>query len=65
MNVFAQLEAAKQWIKQRFAERTTWDGSVIIGISVLALAAAPLIKWIAWAGIAYGIWTIWKSEQGQ
>lgn len=65
MNIFAQLETIKQWFKQRFAERTTWDGSVIIGISVLALLVSPFVKWAAALGIAYGVWTIWKSEQGQ
>ena len=47
----------------RLAERTSWDGSVIIAVSLLALAASPLIKWAAWAGLAYGAWTLWKAEE--
>lgn len=62
MNLLAQLQFAKTWLADRWAERTSWDGGVIIGISVLALAATPLIKWAALAGIAYGAWTLWKSE---
>lgn len=62
MNFQTQLQFAKTWLADRWAERTSWDGAVIIGISVLALAATPLIKWAALAGIAYGAWTLWKSE---
>lgn len=63
MNIFAQFEMAKQWIKHRLAERTSWDGGVIIGISLLVLLASPLVKWTAWAGIVYGAWTLWQSER--
>jgi hypothetical protein len=50
------------YIKGRLAERTSWDGGVVIAISVLALIASPIIKWVAWAGLAYGIWTIIKKD---
>jgi hypothetical protein len=50
------------WVKDRFAERTSWDGGVVIAVSVLALIASPIIKWVAWAGLAYGIWTIIKKD---
>jgi hypothetical protein len=56
------ITLAKKWIMARLAERTSWDGSVIIAVSLLALAASPLIKWAAWAGLAYGAWTLWKAE---
>jgi len=63
MNIFAQWQSAKDWIVSRLSERSTWDGGVIIGISVLALLVSPFVKWAAAAGIAYGVWTIWKKEQ--
>lgn len=59
------LNIAKSWAKARLAERTSWDGGVIIGFSLLALAASPLIKWAAWGGIAYGAWTLWKAESNK
>lgn len=59
------LMIAKDWIKARLAERTSWDGGVIIGVSLLALAASPLIKWASWAGLVYGAWTLWKAESGK
>ena len=53
---------AIDWIKSRVAERTSWDGGVVIAVSILALIASPIIKWVAIAGIVYGVWTIWWKE---
>lgn len=50
------------WIRARLGERTTWDGFVILGVCLLILIASPLIKWAAWAGIAYAVFTIGKAE---
>ena len=50
------------WIKARLAERTSWDGGVIIAVSIVALVASPLIKYAAWGGLLYGAWTIYKEE---
>jgi len=50
------------WIKARLAERTSWDGGVIIGVSICALIASPFIKWIALAGIGYGVFTFIKQS---
>jgi len=35
----------------------------IITISILALVAAPFIRYVGWLGLAYGIWTLWKREK--
>ena len=37
------LNLAKNWIMARWAERTSWDGAIIIGVSVMVLIAAPII----------------------
>ena len=52
----------KEWILARIAERTSWDGVSIIAISVAILVASPLVKWIAWAGLPYGIYTLVKEQ---
>lgn len=44
-------------------ERTSWDGLTIIIISVMALVASPFIRYAAWLGLAYGIWTFWKTDK--
>jgi hypothetical protein len=51
-----------EWIKNRFAERTTWDGIVLVGAGVVYLVIEPIGTVVAYGAIAYGAWTIWKSE---
>lgn len=51
------------WIQARFNERTSWDGVTIITISIIALIATPLVKYAAWIGLGYGVWTLWKREK--
>ncbi len=52
----------KNWIKKRLDERTSLDGAVLIGVGLVILIAGPFAKLAAYAAIAYGAWTIWKSE---
>ena len=47
------LNLAKDWILARWAERTSWDGAIIIGVSVGILIAAPIIEWLAWPALLY------------
>jgi len=49
------------WAKAKWSERSTWDGTVLVGVGVLALLFSPLITWIAWAAIIYGAWRIWQD----
>lgn len=57
------LELMMSWVKSRIAERTSWDGATIIGLSVLVLAAAPIVKLLAWPALAYGVYTLLKEEK--
>ena len=50
------------YIKDRLYERTSWDGVTIIGISLLILLAAPIVKLLAWPALAYGIWTLVQPD---
>jgi|TARA_B100000073_G_C23462658_1_gene464061 hypothetical protein len=59
----AKLDLVMGWVKARIAERTSWDGATIIGISVLVLMAAPIVKLLAWPALAYGIYTLLKEEK--
>jgi hypothetical protein len=52
----------KAWIKKRLDERTSLDGTVLIGVGLVILIAGPFAKLAAYAAIAYGAWTIYKSE---
>ena len=50
------------WIKNRIKERTSSDGAVCIALGLRILFMAPLAKIAAGLAIAWGAWTIWKSE---
>ena len=52
----------KTWIKKRLEERTTMDGAVLIGAGIAFLIFKPIAALVAYGAIAYGAWTIWKSE---
>lgn len=57
------IELAKTWILNRLKERTTYDGAILIGAGVAYLVLKPIAVFVAYAAIAYGVWTIWKKEQ--
>jgi hypothetical protein len=59
------LKSLISWATARISERSTWDGTVIVGLSVLFLVAAPVIKYVAWAGIVYGAVRIYHKETQQ
>jgi hypothetical protein len=49
------------WIKNRLKERTSLDGALLIG-GGLAILIAPT-SLVAYVMIAYGAWTLLKSEE--
>jgi len=51
------------WVKSRLDERTSWDGMTIVGLSLLVILAAPVVKFLAWPALLYGLWTIYQKEK--
>ena len=51
-----------EWAKDRLAERTSWDGAMLIGAGVAFLIFEPIAGLVAYAAIGYGAWTLWKKE---
>ena len=51
-----------EWVTKRLAERTSWDGIVLVGAGVAFLIFKPIASLVAYGAIAYGAWTIWKEE---
>ena len=64
MSESLDVHKAIDWLQDRLKERTSWDGLTIIVISVVGLIATPLIKYAAWAGLAYGLWTFFHEDRG-
>jgi hypothetical protein len=52
----------KKWINARLSERTSLDGIVLIGCGIVFLIFKPLATVVAYGAIAYGAWTLWKTE---
>lgn len=52
----------KTWIITRLEERTSWDGAVLIAAGIAFLIFKPIASLVAYGAIAYGIWTLFKSE---
>ena len=52
-----------EYIKKIIGERTSLDGTVLIGIGVVCLLFSPLVKYAAYAAIVYGAWTLLTKEK--
>jgi len=51
------------WIKNRFKERSSWNG-LIIGVRavLVLLGVVPLMKVVIWGALAWALYNLWKSE---
>ena len=56
------ITKAQKWIQARIKERTTLDGALLILAGISFLIFKPIAILVSYGGIAYGAWTIWKSE---
>ena len=52
-----------EYKKKIIGERTSLDGTVLIAVGVVCVLFAPLVKWAAYAAIAYGAWTLLMKEK--
>lgn len=55
-------EIAKDWITDRCSERTSLDGVILIAFGIIAIVFQSVIVWVGLGAIAYGIYTLVKSE---
>ncbi len=56
----SSIHASIDWILGRWNERESWDGVTVIILSLLVWMLSSFIVYIAWAGLAYGGWLVWK-----
>ena len=52
----------KDYIWKIVGERTTLDGTMLIAVCGAVILFGGIAKMLAWAGLAYGIWTALKTE---
>lgn len=51
-----------KYLKKIMQERTSFDGIALIGICGAFILFGGIAKLLAWAGLAYGIFTLLKTE---
>ena len=61
-SVTEYYEIAKDWITDRCSERTSLDGVILIAFGIIAIVFQSVIVWVGLGAIAYGIYTLVKSE---
>jgi hypothetical protein len=60
--IHRRLKMVKKFIIDRLGERTTLDGAILIGAGIAFLIFKPIASLVAYGAIAYGAWTLFKSE---
>lgn len=56
------FDTAKNWIVERVNERTSLDGVSLIIICGSFILFGGIAKILAWLGLAWGIYTLVKSD---
>ena len=56
------LSKAKDWAMDRVGERTSLDGLTLVVICGSVILFGGIAKLLAWLGLAWGIYTLVKSE---
>ncbi len=49
------------WIKKRWAERSSQSGVALVAFGVIAIVFTPFVSFAAYAAIIYGGYQIWKK----
>ena len=52
-----------KWMKDRFDERTTWDGTTLILFGIVVIFFSPIAKLCAYAAIIYVARTLMTEEK--
>ena len=61
-NLKYRRNAMLDWIKGRLTERTSLDGVSLIVVCGSVILFGGIAKLLAWAGLAWGIYTLVKKE---
>ena len=57
------IEVAKVYVSKVMSERTSLDGLTLIAICGSIILFGGIAKLAAYAGLAYGLWTLLKTEK--
>ena len=51
-----------EWLKGRVKEISTWSGAGLVGLGLIIVLGGPFVNLLAWAAIAWGLYSMWKSQ---
>jgi len=57
------IEVAKVYVSKVMSERTSFDGLTLIAICGSIILFGGIAKLAAYAGLAYGLWTMFKTGE--
>jgi len=57
------IEVAKVYVSKVMSERTSLDGLTLIAICGSIILFGGIAKLAAYAGLAYGLWTMFKTGE--
>ncbi len=58
------LNSVIDWLQLQLKKRESWDSLMIFTISLFALIATPIIRYVSWIGLAYSSWRLWQKYKG-
>jgi hypothetical protein len=61
----SSIHASIDWILAQWSQRESWDGVTVIILSLMIWMVSSFIVYIAWAGLVYGGWLVWKKGGGK
>ena len=50
------------WIKARAKEVSSWSGAGLVVLGGLIILSGPFVNMLAWAAVAWGLFSIWKKD---
>ena len=50
------------WFKARAKQVSCWSGVSLIVLGGLIILGGPFVNLLAWAAVAWGIFSIWKKD---
>ena len=56
------LSSIKEWVKDRFAEKTTIDGIVFVGFGIAVITLQSVVSVIGALAIVYGAYRVMSKE---
>lgn len=62
-SIATSFHALIDWVSARWGERASWNGLTVIVLCLIFVMLSPALVFVAWLGVAYGIWILLTRRQ--